>query len=65
MGEWISVEDRLPEHNGLYLIYDEDTVRIADYWAAVYGPVWNDMNDHNIRYWSRYWMPLPEPPKEG
>ncbi len=69
---WISVEERLPEENGFYLVKVESPhipVR-----AYEYKP---DMGwDGNDRLWKGYdgsyvfdhfvthWMPLPEPPKE-
>ena len=70
--EWISVKDRLPEKDGQYLIYttiyfvpdhtDEcdhyDGIEIS-YYSTKYGFV-----SKNGLY-AKYWMSLPEPPKEG
>lgn len=69
MGEWISVEDRLPDVKGEYIV--------------AYHPCWWDNVDYDKTLvgidsfrgkttWARrkfqritHWMPLPEPPKEG
>ena len=55
-GEWISVEDRLPDNNGRVLVYlgnnhhvKTDTDRYFGYWAR-----WGENVTH--------WVPLPEPP---
>lgn len=54
--EWISVEDRLPERKGSYLVYIPNEPLICcmyyDCDASVYG-------DNGVTHW----MPLPEPPK--
>lgn len=66
--KWISVEERLPEEKGKYII-------------AYHPCYWNDVNYDKIKLgtdtfmgkvkWARrkyrrvtHWMPLPEPPKE-
>jgi hypothetical protein len=63
--EWISVEDRLPEQDGKYLVYDfgSDAGVIyfeAGYWLehdAYWG--WTAMT---IQSYITHWMPLPKPP---
>lgn len=50
--EWISVKDGLPEKGKSVLVYWDDGFDIGEY---VGGEVGDDV----------YWMPLPEPPKEG
>lgn len=50
--EWISVEDRLPKKDEEVLVYWDDGFEIGRYVGGEVG--------ENI-----YWMPLPEPPKEG
>ena len=50
--EWISVKDRLPEKDEEVLVYWDDGFEIGRYVGGEVG--------ENI-----YWMPLPEPPKEG
>ena len=78
MGEWISVEDRLPQERGRYLVM-----------LKTDGDIGYEVHDHLIRIlhfgsdgwrlprhypeWIHdaltqevtHWMPLPEPPKEG
>ncbi len=64
---WISVEDRLPEKEGDYLVY-------GDTWRVKIKVLKFDRHsDKSIRlrfWWSgsecnsvTYWMPLPSPPK--
>lgn len=73
--EWISVEDRLPEQDGWYLVF------APGYWGKrqSYGidgmacsNFKHNYKDHwgierkSSRGWSgivTHWMPLPEPPK--
>lgn len=60
--EWVSVKDRLPEKSGNYLVYG--------YWGS--GKAAIDTADFSVHqgYFSlwdftvKYWMPLPELPKE-
>ena len=64
VGEWISVEDRLPEADGYYLTYDApacmtDMLYYSSKYKAFnahYGP---DTAISTITHW----MPLPEPPE--
>lgn len=57
MGEWISVNDRLPEEAGYYLVYNK-TWKFVD---RVYfrGKSSWAKGGHHISHW----MPLPNPPK--
>ena len=57
MNEWISVEDRLPENNKHYLIFNDNCVLFARY----KDKAWQD----GIWFYRNvtHWMPLPEPPK--
>ena len=64
MGEWIRVEDRLPESKGEVLIsYERYGKRVVDITCWLNGhfaiTVWSWFN-----YEITHWMPLPEPPKE-
>ena len=57
--EWISVEERLPEKGGSYLVFSSKskTVFTAHYWLS---DRWaNRANGQFITHW----MPLPQPPK--
>ena len=63
--EWISVEERLPEENGYYLIYTKyGYIEVERY------KTWDD-DDLDGGYWWEFegcvthWMPLPEAPKGG
>jgi len=57
--EWVSVEERLPEKSGTYLIH------VAPHWTGTCG-YYNDGSG-----WKpgegvvTHWMPLPGPPEEG
>ena len=60
--EWISVEDRLPEKPGKYLVY-------AKHWIDGIKPIircdlWAHGWDKTDAFKATHWMPLPEPPKE-
>ena len=79
-GKWISVEDRLPETEGNYLVaikhkYDRDIEYRYDTDAAVYKPhgfgctdwFWDTFSNWNKRQkylCITHWMPMPEAPKE-
>ena len=71
--DWISVEDRLPEGNGEYIVTacDEgcpagegiwyDTVVVfAEYYDGCW--TWNDGTEYDLTDIVTHWMPLPEPP---
>ena len=72
--EWVSVEERLPEKCGEYIVYacdegepiDEriwgDTVVVcADYYDGTF--TWYECNtEYDISDIVTHWMPLPEPP---
>ena len=63
--EWISVEDRLPEKSGYYLVFT-DIGRIA---LLAYSKKYQAFNAHDDSYSEEYvipvthWMPMPNPPK--
>jgi hypothetical protein len=66
--EWISVDERLPEKHGLYLIVWDGSVTAAyrhTHWTL--GEFWNNDLDGGISVIPdsevTHWMPLPEPPK--
>ena len=58
---WISVEERLPEENGKYIVCTaKGSVYCTKFSVGVRGSFHTDINTHIT-----HWMPLPEPPKEG
>lgn len=75
---WISVEDRLPDKNGKYIVYaqDENSERGAGLWyrnivvtATYYFGAWlwfeeNEAHDeYEINEIVTHWMPLPDSPR--
>jgi len=66
--EWISINDRLPEKQGHYLIYCPRS------FPKNYGGVIAEFYEDNKCFYGEYseevhedathWMPLPEPPKK-
>lgn len=61
---WISVEDRLPEVNGRYLGFNNNTGRAGA--VEFYKPYnWKGIfHNHHILDVT-HWQPLPEPPAQG
>ena len=58
--EWISVEDRLPEETGKYLVSTKNGVVYQTKYYS--GGKWGQKDKgKNITHW----MPLPEAPKGG
>lgn len=64
--QWISVSERLPKLGARVLISDGEDVEVAqlgkryrDGYVWGFETCWNDLED-----WP-YWMPWPEPFKEG
>ena len=54
MTDWISVEERLPQYSGRYIVaYDSGDVDIC--W-------WNNKYKEFDRGYLTHWIPLPEPP---
>lgn len=76
MDGWISVEDRLPDKDGEYIVYAQDefssfSLRIWDRNVVVAGYYkfgkwfWTDaINEYEINEIVTHWMPLPEPLRE-
>ena len=57
--EWISVDDRLPEHDEIVIICTDENFIYA---GELVGDTWFLDNDS----WTAtvtHWMPLPQPPK--
>lgn len=77
MSEWISVKDRLPDADGIYLVCDRRLNGVP--WVHTAGfkktsSSWCE--SHGMYYDDRYgryreqdkfthWLPMPEPPEEG
>lgn len=63
---WISVKDRLPEHDGEVLAYCGGNIFIAncpeDEWVVYCLEEGGYSETCHVQV--DYWMPLPEPPKE-
>jgi hypothetical protein len=61
---WISVKDRLPEEeSGLLLVYNSRLKKIGtSYWSE---GIWCGGTWPVTSQFITYWMPIPEPPKEG
>ena len=57
--EWISVEERLPEQYGLFLIADDKGNMEVASWTKQFG--WFSGGNRVKRVTN--WMPLPEPPE--
>ena len=69
---WISVEERLPETNGTYLIFTKihftpDHVDDIDYYygteISTYAKDFGFLSRNG--HFAKAWMPLPEPPEEN
>ena len=57
-GEWISVEERLPDQDGKYLVYTGRGFVLTAYYY--------ETNAFGFEFWDvTHWMPLPEAPKGG
>lgn len=62
---WISVDERLPEKDGKYLVYDlgqhrgvsTEEIRITHFKSG------DRYHDYMWKNCFSHWMPLPEPPK--
>lgn len=62
MGEWISVEDRLPEEYEDVLVTDGVEVALGFFVMDPEYPQW-DYAGHCVRGLETHWQPLPEPPQ--
>ena len=70
MSEWISVQDRMPEKDGRYLVWFERT-KAWGWVSPAIGYYWHDTLGFSSQYNTRgvnmpvaYWMPMPKPPEE-
>jgi hypothetical protein len=69
---WISVDDRLPDTEGVYIVTIEDECGSVRYckvaFFSLYHPKhrWWDVECEYVYFGDvTYWMPLPEPYKKG
>lgn len=75
MDGWISVEDKLPDEDGEYIVYAQDesslpnegiwyeNVVVVAYYRFDEWTWYEDDNDYDITDIVTHWMPLPEPPR--
>ena len=63
--KWISVAERLPEDHELVLTCDDrQNIHMMSHTKKYKYPF--GISPNNPRYFMvKYWMPLPEPPKDG
>lgn len=62
--EWVSVEDRLPEESGIYIVTANDghAQRVSFVLWQKKNRMWNLTGARS--YWRvTHWMPMPQPPK--
>ncbi len=67
--KWISVEDRLPESGGKYLVHYHDDITgeyviIREYWEKVGKFASMEYFEEHTGRKAMHWMPLPTPPTE-
>ena len=64
VGEWISVEERLPEDETPVLVFTEKgSFYVGYYYKAVTNPCFTGFYADSCKRNVTHWMPLPEPPK--
>ncbi len=63
MSEWISVKDRLPETEDMYLCYLA-TGKVTEFYLNANEMSGDRKWGYGIDQEATHWMPLPEPPKE-
>ena len=64
---WIPVTERLPEETGKYLVCGQWSGKPAETWVCeliAFGQIKGWANEARNPVVT-YWMPLPEPPKDG
>ena len=59
--QWVKLHDKHPDTEGLYLVCDQ----YGECEVVEYLPDIKSWFTHKIKGEIRYWMPLPEPPKDG
>ena len=75
--EWISVEDRLPETDGIYIVCDcrlngnqwihtDGFRKASSSWCELHGMYYDDVyGRYSEQDKFTHWMPMPNPPKGG
>lgn len=75
--EWISVEDRLPETDGIYIVCDcrlngnpwihtAGFIKASSSWCELHGVYYDDgYGRYSKQDKITHWMPMPHPPKGG
>ena len=61
---WTSVEDKLPDRSGKYLVYmsaEDRPIIKTSYWLAS-KQTWLGVEACSVLIHITHWMPLPEPP---
>lgn len=61
---WISVKNRLPENDGLYIVCKTINGHQIIFEAHWKGNKWLSVVKNNQLDYVTHWQPLPEPPKE-
>lgn len=65
--KWVSVAERLPENSGKYLVFTHAGIIEVLHYSVKHRAfnAFDSLPDSAGSIRVRYWMPLPEPPKEG
>ena len=65
--DWISIKDRLPDKNGLYIVYIENLREAQDKKTNKYPIYQIELSHYEFGHFGygcvSHWMPLPEKPK--
>lgn len=59
--QWVKLHDKHPDTEGFYLVCDQ----YGECEVVEYLPDIKSWFTHKIKGEIQYWMPLPEPPKDG
>lgn len=59
--DWVKLHDKHPDTEGLYLVCDQ----YGECEVVKYLPDIKSWFTHKINGEIRYWIPIPEPPKDG
>lgn len=60
---WVPVEHRLPEQDGVYIVYDGESVYSAEYERGRPVSEWTDDYEGYCDFDVTHWMPMPKPPE--